>query len=362
MPAKIFVILTFLLLLGAGTFGVYKYVNTETVIKSKNSQSIKDNKKNVAEARADDKYVDYDGIDIANADELAKAKLKNKSDEQKALNESSQSSDPSDKSKPFNILILGIDRRYGQQKHWRTDVIQLLTLSPDRSTAVVTHIPRDVWADAYKINAVYNLKGPEAMRDEIEKVTGQRPDRIIRVDFDAFVWAVDAVGGVTINVPRGFVDTSYPNDRAGKNDTKTVEFKPGTQTMDGETALEYARSRKGTNGEGSDYARGTRQQLVMKAVVKDFFKPDNLFNPKTAKVLYDLATQKVYTDLTLADTEVLFEVMKHYGDITVKQLSLDTSNFLVVPANRANYGGAWTLIPKGGTYEPIHKEIEGLME
>jgi len=63
----------------------------------------------------------------------------------------------------------------------------------------------------------------------------------------------------------------------------------------------------------------------------------------------------------LLDTEVLFDVMKHYNDITVKQLSLDTSNYLVVPSDRSNYGGAWTLIPKGGTYESVHEEIERLL-
>ena len=362
MPAKLFVIIGFLLLIGAGALGFYKFVNTETVVKSENSQSDNIKVKKTYASSNDKNTPDYEGISELSAEDLKNSKIKSGTEEKKELKSNSQKSDPNDKSKPFNILVLGIDRRYGQQRHWRTDVIQLITLSPDRSTAVITHIPRDVWADKYKINAVYNLRGPEAMRDEIEKITGQRPDRIIRADFDAFVWAVDAVGGVTVNVPRGFVDTSYPNDRAGKNDTITVEFKPGTQKMDGERALQYVRSRKGNNGEGSDYARGTRQQLVMRAWVKDFFKPNNLFNPKTAKVLYDLATQKIYTDMTLADAEILFDIMKNYGNVTVKQLSLDTSNFLVVPANRANYGGAWTLIAKGGSYESIHKEIETLME
>src|SRR3990167_8255288 len=179
--------------------------------------------------------------------------LTSKSAEKAALQKTANDKNPSDTSQNFNILILGIDRRSGGETSWRTDVIQLITLNSARSKAVITHFPRDIWSDAYsyKINAVYNLKGPDAIKDEIKKISGQRPDRIIRIDFDAFVWAVDAVGGLTINVPREFTDSGYPNDRKGSGEVITVNFEAGEQTMDGETALIYARSRKGTNGEGS---------------------------------------------------------------------------------------------------------------
>ncbi len=283
--------------------------------------------------------------------------LEDKSAEKSALIIQKEAKSPSDTNSEFNILILGIDRRYGEQKGWRTDVIQLLTLSKDRKKAVVTHIPRDVWADSYKINAIYNLQGPDAIKDQIQKITGQRPDRIIRIDFDAFVWGVDGLGGITVNVPRAFVDEGYPDDRNGNNEAMTIEFEQGEQVMNGETALIYARSRKGTNGEGSDYARGVRQQIIMEVVIRDFFKPGNMFNPKTAKTLYDIATQKLYTDINLKDTEVLFEVIKNYSSISVKRISLDTTNFLEVPLDSNAYGGAWTLIAKNNDYTSVHSAI-----
>lgn len=264
---------------------------------------------------------------------------------------------PDDTSRPFNILILGIDRRTGDQTNFRTDVIQLMTLSADRKNVVITHIPRDVWAGTYKINSVYNLKGPEALKDVVVNITGQRPDRIIRIDFDAFVYAVDSVGGIDIDVPTAFTDDWYPNDRKGSDDIISIKFEKGKQTMDGETALIYARSRKGSNGEGSDYARGKRQQLIMHSVVKDYFNPHNLFNPKTAEVLYQIATKKIYTDITLSDTKILFELLLNYKNIEVSYLSLDTNNFLESPQDRSPYKGAWTLIAKDNNYDLIHKEI-----
>ncbi len=281
--------------------------------------------------------------------------------ENAALIKQKEQKSPEDTTSNFNILILGIDRRYASQTNWRSDVIQLITLSPDRKHAVVTHIPRDVWAGNYKINAVYNLQGPDAIKDEVNKLTGQRPDRIIRVDFDAFVYAVDSANGVTIDNPTEFTDSEYPDDRNGGDGLITVTFDKGKQVMDGERALIYVRSRKGNNGEGSDYARGLRQQLVMKAIVEDFFKPGNLFTPKTAETLYKIATEKVYTDLNLRDTQILFEVMKNYKDIDVKTLSLNTTNYLAVPSDRAAYGGAWTLVPRTD-YLPIHEAINTLLK
>ncbi len=327
------------------TFGYFfarPYLNTSTKIESPLVDQ------SDLTAAIDDK--EFEGIQN---DKTSKTKI----DEKASLVKSKKANKPDDKTKPFNILVLGIDRRTGDQTNFRTDVIQLITLSNDRKKAVITHIPRDVWAGTYKINSVYNLKGPDAMKDIVEEVTGQRPDRIIRVDFDAFVYAVDAVSGVDIDVPVDFTDDWYPNDRKGTDEVISIKFDKGLQTMDGETALQYARSRKGTNGEGSDYARGKRQQIVMSAVVKNFFKPENMFNPKTAKVLYEIATRNIYTDITISDTTILFDLLMNYKNIEIKNLSLDTTNFLYNPQDRAAYGGAWTLVAKDNDYSLIHKEI-----
>jgi len=326
-----------------GYFFAQPYLNTSTKI---NSPVVAK-----SELTADIDDIEHEGIIESNI----------RVDEKTSLSKDKGTGKPDDKSKPFNILVLGIDRRTGDQTNFRTDVIQLITLSSDRKKAIVTHIPRDVWAGTYKINSVYNLKGPEAMRDIVEEVTGQRPDRIIRVDFDAFVYAVDAVGGVDIDVPVEFTDDWYPNDRKGSDEVISIKFDKGLQTMDGETALMYTRSRKGTNGEGSDYARGKRQQIVMNAVIKDFFKTENMFNPKTAKILYEIATRNIYTDITISDTSILFDLLMNYKNIEVKNLGLDTTNYLYNPKDRAAYGGAWTLTAKDNDYSPVHQEISSYL-
>lgn len=356
---KLILIWVVIVIIGvAGYFGYNYYLEQSKISISNNKNQANQNNLNADQPQhnAIDENEDFYGI--AND----KNALNSSDQEKKSLINQKVAKDPQNLDQNFNILVLGIDRRHANQTNWRTDVIQLITLNKNRTKAVVTHIPRDVWATNYKINSIYNLKGPDAIKDEISKITGQRPDRIIRVDFDAFVFAIDMVGGISITNPVEFTDSQYPNDRAGEEKLITIKFPKGEQEMDGETALQYVRSRKGTNGEGSDYARGKRQQLVMQTVVKDFFKPNNMFNPKTPETLYRIATEKVYTDISLKDTQVLFDLLKGYKNVKVENLTLDTNNYLTVPTDTANYGGAWTLVSKTGNYDLIHQKINELLQ
>ena len=90
----------------------------------------------------------------------------------------------------------------------------------------------------------------------------------VGVDFDAFKQAVDAVGGINIDVPAGFTDNQYPAGECDEGNCgyETVRFNAGVQHMNGATALIYARSRHGNNGQGSDFARSRRQQQIIVAL------------------------------------------------------------------------------------------------
>jgi anionic cell wall polymer biosynthesis LytR-Cps2A-Psr (LCP) family protein len=81
----------------------------------------------------------------------------------------------------------------------------------------------------------------------------------IRVNFDGFRKIVDALGGIEITVEEPIWDDRYPTDDCGY---QTVRFDVGTYQMDGEQALQYARSRHYT----SDFSRIRRQQQVLFAI------------------------------------------------------------------------------------------------
>jgi LCP family protein required for cell wall assembly len=85
---------------------------------------------------------------------------------------------------------------------------------------------------------------------------------IAQVNFDGFAQIIDALGGVTIDVPKQIIDDEYPTDDFR---TMHVEFQPGPQHMDGARALIYARTRHAD----SDFDRGARQQQVIRAVITE---------------------------------------------------------------------------------------------
>ncbi|MGE3907985.1 MAG: LCP family protein [Chloroflexota bacterium] len=171
----------------------------------------------------------------------------------------------------FTFVALGVDQRNAQEIP-RTDTIMIGQVDLRRPSVNLVSIPRDLLIEipGYgkdRINAAYvygeMYKEPGGgiglLQRTIEKNFGVTIDHFGMVDFQCFRTAVDAVGGVTVDVPRAIVDPKYPTEDYG---TKVVRFEPGVQKMDGERALEYARTRSADN----DFHRMQRQQLIVSAM------------------------------------------------------------------------------------------------
>lgn len=345
MPRKIILILILTILTSVGIFFTAKQLvsknqpSSSVVIDSKVTTEETNNNEN-ANAQVNERNT------VGSFNELVKEKF-------------ITASQPLDKTKPFNVLVLGIDRRTPDDYFYRTDVIQIASYNPTNNKVLFTSIPRDLWIDGNKINAFYILFGQDSLKEKIKQITGLTITRVVRVDFDALAWAVDSVGGVEVNVPVGFVDEEYPKDRDGLDGVQTVEFNEGPQIMSGETALIYARSRKGTNGEGSDFARSKRQQILMEAAPKAFLSPNSLLMPFNAQNIHSVITQKIYTDISVSDVTVLYDIIKNYNKISYERFNLGYENLINPPLE--NYGGAWVLVPKDNNYEPIKEKIKSLL-
>lgn len=173
----------------------------------------------------------------------------------------------------LNVLLLGVDRRAdgGDQN---SDVMILAHIDLAEETVSAVSIPRDLvvtipGVGEGKINGAYNagvLEHPDdpaagvaKLRDTIEQEFGITVDGYVLVDFAGFTQAVDAIGGIEIDVPAAIVDNEYPTADYG---TITVTFSPGIQQMDGERALQYVRTRHAD----SDDARRERQFQVLMAL------------------------------------------------------------------------------------------------
>lgn len=199
---------------------------------------------------------------------------------------------------PMTILVMGLDSREGEGYIARTDSVMLLGIQPDDLQVSLLSIPRDIfirvpgYTDSQRINTINVLAeietpgtGPELLKDSIALSFGVTPTHYIRIDFQAFEAMINAVGGINIDVPYEIVDPYFPTLDYG---TISVRFEPGSQHMDGETALIYARTRHMDD----DYRRAERQQQVVAAFTK------KAINPLYWIPLLTTLNQYVDTDLT----------------------------------------------------------------
>jgi len=259
----------------------------------------------------------------------------------------------------INILFLGIGGE-GHDGANLTDTIILASLDTKENKFAMLSIPRDL---AYpignsqfrKINTVHALneinspgKGAEKTAEALSKLLAVRIDHVVRVDFDGFVKFIDALGGIDIEIEKSFVDSSYPADNYKY---RTISFEKGPAHLDGARALEYVRSRHGSSGEGSDFARSRRQQIVIHAVRDKLLSMGTLANPKKLSELYGIISDNIESDLSVWDMISLAPQVKSIdkNQITMRVLT-DAPDGELVPAN---VEGAYMLFPKKPDWSEI---------
>ncbi|MGK5738666.1 LCP family protein [Micromonospora sp. URMC 103] len=210
----------------------------------------------------------------------------------------------------MNIMILGSDSRDPENTGGsRSDTIILAHLPADRSSAQLISIPRDTWVhvpkskegrggrDA-KINAAYAWGGIPLMVQAVEEFTGVRVDHVTMVDFSGFKEIVDALGGVNIDVEKGFT-TAY-----ALNGSRT--FPTGPQTMNGAAALDYARERHAFAD--GDFARIRHQQQVIKAILDKAASGGTLASPGKLNSFVKATADAVAVDKSLSLVDLAMEM------------------------------------------------------
>jgi len=115
--------------------------------------------------------------------------------------------------------------------------------------------------------------------------------------------------------------------------------------MDGQTALNFVRSRNAIGSEGNDFAREKRQQKVIEAI-KDslitFVKKNNIVQYKK---LYDLADKLVKRDINNQQLAIIFKNIILKRNFKQEKIVLSKDFFInpVTDLNRYDY--RWVLIP-----------------
>ena len=179
---------------------------------------------------------------------------------------------------PTTTLLLGTDHGpgAGRESARRTDSMLLMRTDPGRGQTSFLSIPRDLRVEVpgrgfSKINAAYQSGGPDLTVRTVRNLfgSGVAIHHVVVVDFDDFQRLIDALGGVTIDVPEAIVSNRFdcPYSASRCASWNGWRFAAGKQTMSGRRALIYSRVRENRlNPAENDLTRGERQQQLLRAI------------------------------------------------------------------------------------------------
>lgn len=202
-------------------------------------------------------------------------------------------------SQPVNILVLGTkvltsevtdapekEQNLGYHAlvnsfEGLSDTMLLLRFEPSKGKLNVLSIPRDtqVYIEGHglrKINEANSYGGPALAAETISNLLdGVAIDRYVRINIQGIEKLIDALGGVTVYVPK---DMKY-NDFSQH---LYIDLKAGKQHLNGEKAIQFLRFR---HDEYGDIGRVQRQQTLMRAVIEQALKPQTILKmPEILKV------------------------------------------------------------------------------
>ncbi|MEU9354772.1 LCP family protein [Streptomyces griseoloalbus] len=249
--------------------------------------------------------------------------------------------DRPEKGEGTNYLIVGSDSREGMSDEdkkklhtgsaegKRTDSMMILHTGDNGPTLI--SLPRDsnvtipefkgsesgrsrAAMGANKLNAAYSIDGPTLLVRTVEFNTGLHIDHYVEIGFGGFANIVDAVGGVEMDIPQDIKDTKSGAD-----------LKKGKQTLNGEEALAFVRTRYALAG--SDLDRTKNQQKFLSALANQVATPGTVLNPIK---LYPtmgagLDSLVVDKDMGLFDLAGMFWAMKGVSGGEGKSLNMPIS-------------------------------------
>ena len=197
----------------------------------------------------------------------------------------------------YNILICATD-----EEQTRTDTMMLLSLDEKNSTVSLTSLPRDTIVDngasVPKLNGVYGIagggtEGAEAVKSQLKSLLGFEPDAYVIINYQVFKDVVNALGGVTFDVP---MDMTMDDPDTGD----PIYLSAGEQVLNGTQALGLCRFRYGYLM--ADIQRQYVQQSFLKALIQQAASPSNWTK---LPAVYRAVMENTVTDLEDANIRYL---------------------------------------------------------
>lgn len=260
-------------------------------------------------------------------------------------------SDTDSPTDPFYVLLMGTDHSLGRDEDgstdnlYRTDSIILARVDPGNQKVTLVSIPRDTKVDieghgSTKINAAYAYGGASLAVSTVSKVAGVDISHFVLIDMDGLSEAVDALGGVEVNVPYEINDPDY-----------TGYLAAGDQTLNGEQALIFARARHCYDKVGDgDLIRTANQRTLIGAIADKLLQEDKVTQ---ANVLTQLSSY-VQTDLSVDDINTYASEFSG--------MDMDSNLYTAVMPTEAEYtNGVWfNVIQQDAWKKMMDRVTQGL--
>lgn len=239
--------------------------------------------------------------------------------------------------KPFYVLLLGSDRRAGNEAMGaRSDTNVLVRVDAEKGVISMVSIPRDTKitynGSTIKFNAAYTYgNGAAGSIQATKELTGVDIAHYVEVNFQDMRNLVDAIGGIEVDVPYRIEDS-----KAGQS-----VIEPGVQTLNGRQALTFARSRHYADG---DFTRTSNQRIVIQAMAKKVLT----LPPTELLGVLQTASECVSTDLTVMD---VYSLAMQFMDLGVDNIKMYSA---MAPSTTGTENGtSWVFSDSQGLADMI---------
>ena len=247
----------------------------------------------------------------------------------------------------LNILVMGNDTRDcagcdidNESGEGGSDTTILLHVEDGRQSAYGISIARDTLVDRPDCtngsetvpgakdapwNDAYALGGPECTVEQLEAVTGIFVDSYITLNFGGFTGMVDAVHGVEVCIPEPIDD-----------EVAHIHFDAGTQTLDGDRALQYVRERHSTAN--SDLGRMKRQQAFIASMIGKVKSAGTMTRPDRLYSFARALTGSIQTSPDLASAGKLVKLALSVNGADLQHIKFVTAPTTDFPVDDPNWG------------------------
>lgn len=270
-----------------------------------------------------------------------------------------------------NFLVMGVAGS-GYAGDDLTDSMIFVSIDNQTGKTLILSLPRDIWIAKWraKLNSIYHYRGTEETKKIVTEITGQTVDYALILDFNFFKAVIDQLDGVEVNVERSFDDFKYPiagketeicpGDKEFKCRYEHLHLEAGWQTMDGELALKFVRSRNAEGDEGTDFARDQRQQKVILAIKNKVLSPKFLLAPGKPYGLLKVVLANIKTDIPQNKYFDLAEIGLRIRTKNIKTAVLG-EDYLINPKLSKTYDNQWVLVPKANDWSEVQKYVGSLI-